>query len=199
MAVILVGTSALFAEDTPAVSAQPVASVQQADQTSCPMMKDKMKGCSDAANIYENKAQMFKSKAEKASSKGDTKLADLYTKCSTAAQNVSDQMKNLMKLKADCKANAQCSAMDKEKGCGAMTPKSCMKMAQKCERMAQKMSKNADTDTAKSVSMIQSKMAEHYKTLAAAEESFAQANKDLRDYKKSLKQSKKNSNNQEND
>ncbi|MEI6056698.1 MAG: hypothetical protein WCR55_11655 [Lentisphaerota bacterium] len=208
MAVTLIGSSAMFAEDTVTTTAQTTTTIQSADQTSmpgmdmknCPMTKGDKKDCGGVANGYADKAQMFKDKAAKATTKGDAKLADLYNKCSTAAQSVSDQMNAMMKLKADCKANSSCSAMmmDQGKGCGAMTPKSCMKMAQKCEKMSQKMAQkagsSADTSVAadaKAVSEMQSKMADQYKAVASAEEALGKAQSDLKDYMKSLKQAKK--------
>lgn len=209
MAVTLIGSSVMFAEDTAATTAQPTTTVQSADQTAmpgmdmknCPMMKGDKKDCGGVANGYADKAQMFKDKAAKATTKGDAKKAELLTNCSTAAQNVADQMNAMMKLKADCKANSSCSAMmmdKKDKGCGAMTPKSCMKMAQKCEKMSQKMAKKAgtETDTAaaandKAMSELQSKMSAQFKAVASAEEALGKAKSDLKDYMKSLKQAKK--------
>lgn len=206
MAVTLIGSSAMFAEDT--ATAQPTTTVQSSDQTAmpgmdmknCPTMKGDKKDCGGVANAYSSKVQIFKDKAANATTKGDAKLADLYTKCSTAAQTVSDQMNAMMKLKADCKASSSCSAMMIEHGkeCGAMTPNSCLKMAQKCEKMSQKMAKKAGSSAdasvakdAKAVSEMQSKMADQYKAVASAEEAFAKAKSDLKDYMKSLKQAKK--------
>jgi len=81
-----------------------------------------------------------------------------------------------------------------------------MKMAKKCDMMAQKMAKKAgfagDTtaaNDAKAASEMQSKMSDQYKAVASAEETFGKAQQELRNYKKSLKQSKKDSDSQGND
>lgn len=212
MAVTLMGSSAMFAEDT--TTAQSSATIQTADQAMAPAGMDmkKMKGkkgCDDIAKSYADQAKKFKDKSAKATVKGDAKLADLLNKCADASQKVSDQMVVVMKLKADCKANSSCSPMmDQGKRCGITTPKSCMKQAEKCEKMSQKMTKKADkalkagdtatADSCKAASDIQTKMGEQLKSLSAYEDTFAKAKGDLKDYMKSLRQSKKDAKAQKN-
>ncbi|HBM14855.1 MAG TPA: hypothetical protein DD381_00670 [Lentisphaeria bacterium] len=208
VALTFVGSLSLFAEDV-AASGQQAQAVSQADQTTqvsnsqtCPMMKGKKKDCGSMADTYAKKAQWFKSKADKATAKGDAKMAELLTNCSTASQAVSDQMNAVMKLKSECMANsASCPMMKKQdKSCGTMGPKECMKKAMMCEKMSQKMAKKAgaETDAAaandKAISEMQAKMSAQYKSLAAAQETFGKAKSDLRAYKQFQKESKETGN-----
>ena len=180
MAVTLIGSSAMFAEDS-AVT-QVAATTQSLGQT---MMKCKKGNCEDFAKSYADQAQNFKDQASKATAKGDTKLAELLTNCSAASQKVADQMTTVMKTKSECMAaNPGCAAMMKKQGkeCGAMTtPNGCMKMAQRCEKMSQKMANKAEKQgssnsdvaaNAKTVSDFQMKMSEQLKTLASAEQDY---------------------------